>query len=107
MKAKSIAVLLSFCVLSHPLLAEPVAKNQASVAKAASATSKINLNKADVTGLTGSIKGIGKKRAEAIIAYRESHHGFKSIEELAEVKGLGSSFVERNRDQLKDVFVVN
>ena len=47
---------------------------------------KIDLNKADAAALTGSVKGIGKKRAEAIVAYREGHHGFKAVQELAEVK---------------------
>lgn len=61
---------------------------------------KIDLNKATIAELTGSFKGIGKKRAEAIIVYREAHQGFKSIEELAEVKGLGARFVEKNREQL-------
>lgn len=57
--------------------------------------------------LTGSIKGIGKKRAEAIIAYRKSHHGFKSLEELAEVKGLGQRFMAVNRDKLNQVFTLS
>lgn len=70
-------------------------------------SSQINLNKADLKALTGSFKGIGKKRAEAIIAYRESHQGFKSLEELAEVKGIGPHFVEANRDALKKTFTIN
>lgn len=68
---------------------------------------KIDLNKADLSVLAGSFKGIGKKRAEAIIAYRESHQGFKSIEELADIKGLGQHFVTANRDKLNEVFVIH
>ncbi|CAM4485609.1 MAG: hypothetical protein LEGION0403_FIIPPAGN_00321 [Legionella sp.] len=68
---------------------------------------KIDLNKADVSSLIGSFKGIGKKRAEAIIAYRTSHKGFKSIEELAEVKGIGQRFVTANKEKLNEVFVIN
>jgi competence protein ComEA len=100
MKAKSIAILLSFFVMSMPLQAESLPTNNSKNPQ------KIDLNKADLSGLTGSFKGIGKKRAEAIIAYRDSHQGFKSIEELAEVRGLGQHFMETNREQLNQTYVV-
>ena len=41
-----------------------------------------------------------EKRKEAIIAYREDHGPFKSIEELANVRGVGPSIVESNMDNL-------
>ncbi len=46
-----------------------------------------------------SIKGVGKKKAEAIIAYRKSHC-FKSIDELVKVKGIGKKFVQKHRSEL-------
>lgn len=101
MKAKSIAILLSFFVMSMPLQAESLPTGNSS-----KNPQKIDLNKADLSGLTGSFKGIGKKRAEAIIAYRDSHQGFKSVEELAEVRGLGQHFMETNREQLNQTYVV-
>lgn len=67
----------------------------------------IDLNKADLSSLIHSFKGIGKKRAEAILAYRDSHQGFKSIEEFAEIKGFGQRFLEANREKLKKVFVIH
>jgi competence ComEA-like helix-hairpin-helix protein len=48
-----------------------------------------------------TIKGVGEKRAEAIIAYREKNGSFKSIDELAEITGIGQSIVDKNRDNLK------
>lgn len=107
MKAKSIAAVLSLVVLSLPLHAQSVASKTIPVTKQSVASNKISLNQADAATLTGSIKGIGKKRAEAIVAYRDSHHGFKSVEELAEVKGIGQKFVERNREKIQELFVVN
>ena len=106
MKARFFAVCLSLSVLSIPVYAAsspPITPAKQNVA----VSNKIDLNKADLSTLTGSFKGIGKKRAEAIIAYRESHQGFKAIEELAEVKGFGSRFVEANREKLKEVFIIN
>ncbi len=60
----------------------------------------ININTADKETLMSAIKGVGEKRAEAIIAYREDHGPFKSIEELANVRGVGPSIVESNMDNL-------
>ena len=60
----------------------------------------VNINTADKEALMTSIKGVGEKRAEAIIAYREQNGSFKSVEELAEVRGVGSSIVEKNMDNL-------
>jgi competence protein ComEA len=63
------------------------------------AAESININTADKETLM-SIKGIGEKRAEAIIAYRKEHGSFKSVDELAEIKGLGPAFIESNRKNL-------
>lgn len=60
---------------------------------------KININEADADALAG-LNGIGKARAEAIIAYRKSHGPFKTIEDLANVKGIGSAFINKNREQI-------
>ncbi|RUR16863.1 helix-hairpin-helix domain-containing protein [Legionella sp. km535] len=105
MKARFIAMLLSLFVVTLPAQADTVPKKQPE--HHAPSASKIDLNHADLAALTGSFKGIGKKRAEAIIAYRDSHKGFKSIEELSEVKGFGQRFMNTNRDKLKEVFVIN
>ena len=106
MKAKFIAVVLSLCVVAIPVQAVSNPKIPPAT-KTETVSNKIDLNKADLSTLTGSFKGIGKKRAEAIIAYRDSHHGFKSLEELAEVKGFGQHFIEVNREKLKEVFIIN
>lgn len=105
MKARFIAIFLSFFVITLTAYAESEPQNPP--AKQVVIKGKINLNTADLSSLIGSFKGIGKKRAEAIIAYRESHQGFKSLEELTEVKGLGQRFVDTNREKLKEVFVIN
>ena len=60
----------------------------------------VNINTADKETLMTSIKGVGETRAEAIIAYREQNGDFKSVEDLAEVRGVGPSIVEKNMDNL-------
>lgn len=55
----------------------------------------VNINTADKETLMTSIKGVGETRAEAIIAYREQNGDFKSVDALAEVRGIGASIVEK------------
>lgn len=104
MNARLIVLLLSFFAATLPTHALSLVTTNAPQQSPIKA--KININTADLKTLTGSFKGIGKKRAETIIAYRESHRGFKSLQELAEVKGLGQRFVERNIDKLNEVFIL-
>ncbi len=55
---------------------------------------KVNLNTANVKQLS-SLKGIGVKKAEAIIAYRKQKGNFKSLNDLQGVKGIGAQFIQR------------
>ena len=63
------------------------------------AAETIDINTASKEDLM-QINGIGEKRAEAIIDYRESNGRFRSLEELVEVRGIGQAVVDKNRDQL-------
>ena len=60
----------------------------------------LNINTADAATLASQLLGVGKAKAEAIVAYREMHGPFVSIDDLAKVKGIGLKTVERNRAQL-------
>lgn len=60
---------------------------------------KINLNTATSEELQ-TISGIGAKRAEDIIAYRESHGGFQSVDDLKNVSGIGDKTLEKIRESI-------
>ena len=47
-----------------------------------------------------ALKGIGKKKADAIITWRTEHGGFKTLEELAEVNGISERFVSEHQAEL-------
>ena len=64
------------------------------------AAEPVNINTADAAVLSTKITGIGPAKAEAIVAYRKEHGPFKSVDELANVKGIGLKTVEKIRDQL-------
>lgn len=61
----------------------------------------VNINTADAPTLAIALDGVGESKAEDIVAYRELHGEFKSIEALAEVRGIGPATIERNRDRIR------
>ncbi len=53
----------------------------------------ININTADAEELD-LLQGIGPKLAERIVAYRNEHGDFKSVSDLCDVSGIGTSLLE-------------
>jgi len=47
-----------------------------------------------------TLKGVGPKKAEAIVRYRTDNGSFASIDDLLNVKGIGPSTLEKNRERL-------
>ena len=70
-----------------------------SLASLVAFAAQINLNTASAAELE-TLNGVGAAKAEAIVAYRSEHGGFKSVDELANVKGIGDKTVDKNRDQM-------
>ena len=60
--------------------------------------SSVDINTANEKDLT-SLKGIGISKAKTIVEYRKEHC-FKTLEELANVKGIGLKTIEKNRENL-------
>ena len=56
-------------------------------------TAMVNINEASVDELAG-LSGIGKAKAEAIIAYRSEHGKFESVDAIKNVKGIGTKIFE-------------
>lgn len=59
----------------------------------------INVNQAGVEDLA-KLKGVGKVKAKAIVAYREVNGKFTSLEELLKVKGIGEKFLVDNMSNI-------
>ena len=57
----------------------------------------VDINSADVAALVKHVKGIGSKKAEAIIQYREANGPFASVNDLSKVRGIGQKTVDANR----------
>lgn len=102
--------LLSFFIFSPWTLAANAATPLPATAEHAPAspvaTDTINLNTADAKILSKSIKGIGSKRAQAVVSYRETHGSFKSVLDLGEVPGIGKRFVEHHQEEIERRFSI-
>ena len=61
------------------------------------AVTSVNINTAGAQVLAANLKGVGEARAMEIVRYRESYGPFESVDELADVKGIGKSTLDMNR----------
>ncbi len=93
------AIALRLCLLCSllvlvPVLATPV--QAADATGAAEAVQQVNINTADAETLASALKGVGKQRAQAIVAWRETNGPFTQVEQLLEIKGIGEKVLAKN-----------
>ena len=60
----------------------------------------VNINSANIKEFT-TLKGVGTKKAEAIVSFRNTIKCFKSIDELTKVKGIGKATISKNKENLE------
>lgn len=61
----------------------------------------VNVNKANAEEISDALKGVGMKKAVAIVNYRKENGHFSSVDELANVKGIGEKTIAANRGDIK------
>ncbi len=70
------------------------------IAGAAWAQNTVNINTADATEIAQALTNIGPAKAKAIVDYRQANGAFRSVEQLAMVKGIGLVTIEKNRERI-------
>lgn len=66
----------------------------------ATSPATINVNTADAATLV-ALKGVGDKKARAIVAFRKANGPFASLEDFEEVPGIGPALIDANRDRIR------
>jgi len=61
----------------------------------------VDINQASAKEISKALKGIGIKKAEAIVQHRKDYGPFSSAAELTKVKGIGKKTVENNKGDIK------
>ena len=95
--AASTAAAKSTAVETHAQA--PVAGQSKAAVPAKASTeegTRVSINTASAAELARAMNGVGLKKAQAIVSYREEYGPFKTVEDLKQVPGMGNSLVERN-----------
>jgi competence protein ComEA len=91
-------VALSLALAGSAAAATPAARPVARPITAA--VERVNINTADAATLDRVLVNVGPSKADAIVAYRKTNGVFRTIDQLALVKGIGLKTIERNRDRI-------
>lgn len=63
------------------------------------ADTPVNVNTAGLAALV-TLKGVGEKKARAILNFRKSHGPFRTLDDFEAVPGIGPALIEHNRDRI-------
>lgn len=85
--------------LSKPALMNKSSGSASGIKASQSTSNRVSLNRADLLQLQ-QLKGVGAKKAQAIIDYRQQNGNFKTIEDIQKVKGIGPKMFENNKSLL-------
>lgn len=92
-------------VLTAPTVVAAAEKAQANPEQVQTTASmavmdKVNINTASAEEIRKTLIGIGAKKAEAIVQYREKHGAFTAAEQLMEIQGIGKATFEKNKERI-------
>jgi len=60
----------------------------------------LDINSASAEQIASGLKGVGLKKAQAIVDYRNANGKFKSRDDLLKVKGIGQKLLDLNPDNI-------
>jgi competence protein ComEA len=80
-------------------IVNPIENNNSNTTNSSINTSKISINNADST-LLQTLPGIGEMKANDIINYRNNNGGFKQLEDLKKVSGIGEATFAKIKDYI-------
>lgn len=60
----------------------------------------VNINTAMADEIATMLQGVGEKKAQDIVDYRNQHGKFADLESLKQVKGIGQATIDKNKDRI-------
>lgn len=102
MKLKPL-LLSTLLMLSSPVASVYASQETESVQPQAAERSieiTVNINSASAEELATLLSGVGQKKAQAIVDYRQANGQFQSKQDLTNVKGIGEAIVARNEPRI-------
>lgn len=95
------AFVLCFTCVAFPVSAEQEYQEASEANTPVATVDTVNINTADAERLSAILNGVGLKRAQAIVSYREANGPFVNAMQLREIKGIGATILEKNRDKIR------
>lgn len=99
LRKASVLILALFSLVCSSIV--PVSAFASDKGTAVASIQTVNINTATAEQLASGLKGVGMKKAQAIVEYRKKVGKFVKVEQLAEVKGIGAATIEKNRAAIK------
>lgn len=90
------AILLLGALLASPISHQAYAAKQEVSNKIKQ--EQVNINRATAKEIAVKLKGIGSKKAAAIVKRREESGEFSTIDDLLEVPGITQAIIDKNRN---------
>ncbi|MEZ5524754.1 MAG: ComEA family DNA-binding protein [Pseudomonadales bacterium] len=100
LKGFLIALIASFICIALPVTAQPEGSPGTPMIDSAAEQHRVNINTDSAERLALILKGVGMKRAQAIVEYRKLNGPFSDVSQLQQIKGIGEAIIEKNRDKI-------
>ncbi len=71
------------------------------LSSASALCAQVNINTASADEIADSLTGIGKKKATAIIEYREKYGDFTSKQQITNINGIGNKTLKKNSSDIQ------
>jgi len=101
---RSLIPTLFCCALALPVVgfsSSSLAAKPISVAALAQKVEVVSINSASAEAIAEAMRGVGHKKAQAIIEWRKKNGKFTSLDQLLEVKGIGEKTLAANKKRIK------
>jgi len=100
---RSLIPTLFCCALALPtigLSSQVSAAQPLSLAALAQKVEVVSINSASAEGIADAMKGVGFKKAQAIVEWRKKNGKFTSLDQLLEIKGIGEKTLAANKQRI-------